>query len=412
MRTTTPIPTLLTHPAHAAPPTNALNFTLLNPANRAFEAWGVLFTLTNAAIVVVALLLAGCGDAATAAQSPEMKPVRVVTGDARPAPVTRTVTFYGVTRSASRGALSFTVPGRLAKRPVEAGQKVKAGQVIAELDASQYVNAVAAATATLADIDANLEQLARDITRAEKLKSGAAASAEELEKVTTAESSLRAKRLAAEAQKAEAERMVRESRLVARVAGEVTAVMAQPGEFMGPGMPVVAFAATSGLEAEIDLPEAFTGLLHVGDVVTVRFPLVPEAKPITGTLTSVGEASPGIGRLFPALVSLATAPHALPGLTVEIVTTIPAEGGVLIPAAAVVNPTGQNPSAFVVEGGRALRKRLQLIRLAGADAIVKGELVVGAPVVTLGQLSLIDGDPVDVVAQQAATATASARTTP
>jgi len=47
---------------------------------------------------------------------------------------TRTVRLSGVTRAKRRAALSFAVPARVATRPVELGDRVHRGTVLATLD--------------------------------------------------------------------------------------------------------------------------------------------------------------------------------------------------------------------------------------------------------------------------------------
>ena len=130
----------------------------------------------------------------------------------------------GVTRAARRAALAFTIPARVAVRPVEVGDRVRAGQLLARLDGEEYLLAERSSRAALAELEVRLAQARRDEARVASLAAARAATAEELEQARAAAGATQAAHDAARARLDNAARLARESELRAPFAGTVTAV--------------------------------------------------------------------------------------------------------------------------------------------------------------------------------------------
>ena len=135
-------------------------------------------------------------------------------------------------------AVSFSVPGRISTTAVEVGQKVKSGDTLARLDNEQFLNALAAAEAKLAELQARTAQTRRDHARVVRLVAEHAATTQQLEQIAASRQALEAGTAAAQAQVTEARRQVRETHMKAPFDGTVTAVFSEPGEWVGPGQPV------------------------------------------------------------------------------------------------------------------------------------------------------------------------------
>ncbi len=374
-------------------------------------ALSTAFVFTALAVAYATITAAESTTKTTDANTPSTlttTPTHVTTTRAEAAPTTRSITLYGVTRSASRGTLAFGVGGRMIRRHVDVGDRVKTGQLIAELDADAYRNAAAAARATLAEINARLDQQNRDVARAQKLRATDAASEGELEQYTTGADTLIARKLAAEAQLAESERLVRESRLTARYDGQLTAVFTQPGEFVAAGAPIVAIAAQRGIEVELDAPESIAGSVKPGQTATVRLPLTgsDSGEPATcsGTVVAAGETSVGAGRLFPLLIAIGTDSAAMPGQTAEVTLEVPSPPAIVVPATSITNPGGQSPIVFLVNGSIATETPVRVTRIDGEMAVIEGAVKPGDAVVTRGHLLLLNGDTVTVQTESASAA--------
>ncbi len=304
------------------------------------------------------------------------------------------IRLAGVARAAQQARLSFVLPGRLASRTVEVGNRVRRGQVLAVLDSSEFLLAKAAAESALAELEVRLEQARRDEARVARLKAAKAATTEEVELAATALRALEASKRSADIRLAEAQRLITESRLIAPFDGTITGVDLEPGEWAGSGKTVVELAGENNLEVEVEVPETVFARLAEDQEVVVELSL--RGAVTTGRVSSQARAAGGPGRLFPIVISLEPHPALVPGTTVEVLLEIEEEESLSLPLEAILNPGSSRPSVFRVEDGRAEQVFVKLGRLAGSRIAVVADLDVGDTVVVAGHTALADGDFVEV----------------
>jgi RND family efflux transporter MFP subunit len=339
-------------------------------------------------------LWAWTGPEPAASQRTQIQRVRVAPAEGTA--VRRTSRFAGVTRAAQRAVLAFPVPARLASRPVEVGQHVDRGQVVASLDSQGFRNARDAAQASELSARVGLSQAERDQQRVERLVASKAATPEELEHVVAAADAARATHGAAAAQLAEARRVLGEaSALRAPYAGTITAVMAQPGEFVGAGTPIAELSGDGTIELKVEVSESVVGSIKPGQPADVVLPLADGAH-VAGRIVSVAHAAVGPGRLFPVLVALGPNPMLRAGLTAELLVTQGIDGALAVPLSAILDPGASDPALFVLTGDRVARRSVRVADLADGRVVVSGDLKAGEQVVVAGHTRLVDGDRVEV----------------
>lgn len=236
--------------------------------------------------------------------------------------------------------LSFRVPGRLAEVRVDEGDAVKAGDVLAVLDAQRYRDAlakavgdrdvaaanmakfragyrteeVAQARAAVAQVEAQLENAARIARRREELLKSGAISAQERddavasrdallaqlqsarkglqlqasgfrsEEVLGAEAALRA----AEASMAAAMTDLADTEIIAPSGGTVLSRVREPGAMAAAGATVLVVSLDKPVWVRAYVPEPSLGKVHLGMPVLVHTDSRP-GKPYSGT---VGFISP------------------------------------------------------------------------------------------------------------------------
>jgi RND family efflux transporter MFP subunit len=356
--------------------------------------------------ILIALVLAAAAgtyfavDAANqpaAAAFSSVKKVRVAAVENAADP--RELRFSGITRAAQRARLSFSIGARLAARPVEVGDQVKRGQVLARLDDSEVRNGLATARATLAEAEARRGQMGRDVERVEKLHAAKAATAEELEKTRTGLESLVAAADAAGARVREVERLVGETSLRAPYDGTITEVLAEPGELVGPGRPIFILSGEGDTEVQLEVPESLLGQLLPGAPVPVKVSMLGD-RAVNGQIRSLGRSAAGPGQLFPVVVSLDPAAGVPAGATAELAFRVGESAALAVPVGAVVDPGGRRPAVFKIEKGGAgelvRRVPVEVGSLLGGKVIVAGALAAGDRVVVGGQRGLLDGDAVEV----------------
>ncbi|MFP4430831.1 MAG: efflux RND transporter periplasmic adaptor subunit [Spirochaetaceae bacterium] len=352
-----------------------------------------------AGVALVATLTAAVSQSESAAPVAGRVPaVRVA--EVLSAPTTVEEVYSGRVVSPSEGALSFTVGGRIVDLPVEAGQAVRAGDVIAILDRQAWELAEQEAQAGLARVEVELEQARRDLERTRAL--GTAVTQEEVEQRLTGVAALDAERRRVLAALSETRRLSREAVLRAPYSGVVTDRFVRVNEVVSPGSPVAQLSGSAGVyEVDILLPESAVGRIALGDEVLVAFPLsdIPE---LPGRISRISPHASTQGGLFPVKIAVNDVPGLTGGLLrhgiqarVSFFYDID-DALLLVPVSAVVSDPRGGASAYRVAGEVVRETALRVSKLIPEGAVVSGNLDPGDQVVVSGHFTLSDGQAVEV----------------
>jgi biotin carboxyl carrier protein len=141
--------------------------------------------------------------------------------------------------------LGFRVGGKIIKRQAELGQRVKAGQVLAQLDPQDFRLAADSARAQVAAATTNRDLAAADFKRYKELKEQNFISGAELERRETTLKAAQAQLEQAQSQFSVQGNQANYAALVADVSGVVTAIEAEPGQVVTAGAPWCASPRTA-----------------------------------------------------------------------------------------------------------------------------------------------------------------------
>ncbi len=353
------------------------------------------FVLASALLAV--LSVSGCrGGGTESGENAENTPVAVrvsaVTGGQMEEIPLR---FSGIVRAAQRATLTFQVSGTLKERPVELGQTVKPGDVLARLYNPALEPARDSAAARLEELRTQFEQAQREWERSSRLHQRGVVSEQTLEQIAARRDSLRASMATAEASLAEATRLLEESVLKAPFAGQVEALLVERDEFVGAGQPVMRLSSPPGREVEVRVPAHLLGHVRIGQELPVWLVQDRNREPATGTVVEIAQGSSIRGELHPVLVSLP--PNSLSsGEPVEVGIAPVRESAITVPLLAVVRDS-TGTSVFRVQDQVAQRVPVQVDRVIGERVMVHpGALSPGDQVVYAGMTRLVDGDTVEV----------------
>lgn len=353
------------------------------------------FVLASALLAV--LSVSGCrGGGTESGENAENTPVSVrvsaVTGGQMEEIPLR---FSGIVRAAQRATLTFQVSGTLKERPVELGQTVKPGDVLARLYNPALEPARDSAAARLEELRTQFEQAQREWERSSRLHQRGVVSEQTLEQIAARRDSLRASMATAEASLAEATRLLEESVLKAPFAGQVEALLVERDEFVGAGQPVMRLSSPLGREVEVRVPAHLLGHVRIGQELPVWLVQDRNREPATGTVVEIAQGSSIRGELHPVLVSLP--PNSLSsGEPVEVGIAPVRESAITVPLLAVVRDS-TGTSVFRVQDQVAQRVPVEVDRVIGERVMVHpGALSPGDQVVYAGMTRLVDGDTVEV----------------
>jgi RND family efflux transporter MFP subunit len=339
--------------------------------------------LPLAALAAAALLATACGRPAHADPAREEAGVLVRLAPVDPGPVDRPIRAAGLLAARSEWDLAFKVGGVLARVHVREGERVRAGQLLAELDPTELVAGVAQAREVST-------KARRDAARVEQL-----AATEVAPRVAADDA--RTGVAVAEATLAAAEFNLRHARIVAPDDGWIDRRAAEPGEVVGPGRPVFHLSGGRGQVVRADLAERDAVGLAAGAPAVVVLDSRPGVE-LPGRVTEIAHAaSRGTGTWQVEItVDGAAGAPLLAGLTakVRIPRAVPAAGSV--PLAAVVGGDGAIGAVFAVDAGRARRVPVAIAFLDGERAVLSRGVERLAAVVTDGADRLTDGAAVRV----------------
>ena len=275
--------------------------------------------------------------------------------------------------------------GRVAAIYVEAGDRVKRGQVLARLDVSVLQPQVANLEASLELARAEADLAAAEYHRAVAVGASGALSAEETERRRSSSVTAAAKVKVAAAQLAEAQARLARAEVRAPADGIILTRSVEVGQTATPGGGAL-FRLAEGAEVELrgEVAEQDLPLLQVGQLVDVR--LTGTTKVYPGRVRLLGAVIDPQTRLGLVRVALSPDPNLRPGAFARAEVTVSNAERVVLPQTAVltddkgsyvlivnaenkierraVHVSGIVPSGVTIADG--IRDKEQVVATAGA----------------------------------------------
>jgi len=356
----------------------------------------IVFLLMLTSFIAGGWLL-GEDDSAADAQGAKQETVkRVRVATATQGARNQMLHFPGATRAVDRASLTFIVSGTIGVLPVEIGDEVAAGQVLATIYNPQLEPQMNAAKSRVKEVTTRLSQVKKDLANVQALFESGAATQDELDQTRSAYRGLQASQAAAKAQLAEAQQLLEQAQIKAPFAGTVDRIYFERGEFVPAGRPVIELNGGNALEVEIHVPESLIGHLALNQTVSVEFPFLDDLI-VQGRISELGRGTRQLGQLFPVVVVLPETSGLRAGLTAELVFNVQAEAGLQVPVQAVVDPGSGNARVFKLVDGIAYRVPVKVVSVAGSSVVVQGDLAANDHVVIAGQRALTDGEAVEIL---------------
>ncbi len=250
-------------------------------------------------LLISAALLAGCKEEAKPVD--EARPVRTVTLASGTA--SQHAEFSGELHARQESALGFRIPGKLISRLVDLGADVKTGTPLARIDAQDMTLNAAAAKAQTESAQSQLDQLKLDLSRSQELLAKKFVSQAEVDRKQSAVISAQKQVTQAHAQQQVAQNQAGYTTLFATSDGVITATLAEPGQVLAAGQPVVQLAKAGEIEVFVDLPEARSGDLKPGQNTEISLWALP-GKTFSGKVREVSPAADPVSRTYRAKVTL------------------------------------------------------------------------------------------------------------
>jgi membrane fusion protein, multidrug efflux system len=360
--------------------------------------------LPTLAVLALSAALAACSKPAA---TPEpLRTVKVLTvGESA---LTAQPEYAGEVRARVESRLGFRVAGKITQRQAEVGQRVKAGQVLAQIDPQDYQLAVAASRALLSAAQISRDQAAADVKRFAALKDQNFISGADLERRESALKAAQAQLDQAQAQLDNVGNQAAYTRLVAPMSGVVTAVEAEAGQVVTAGAPVVRLAQEGPRDVVINVPEDRRSTLPVGTEVKIKLwgHTVDGGDVLAARVREVAAAADPATRTYAIKLGLGANASLPLGSTVAVVPPSLVAGvqAIKLPTSAVFE-SKQSSHVWLLDKA-SMTLKAQPVQVAGADGnevVIAGGLKDGDTVVATGTHVLASGQKVRLYQAPAAT---------
>lgn len=330
---------------------------------------------------LMAEILFGChrGGNSVASQQASLPPatvqVQIVDSKSR----IETEDVIGTVRAKLRASIEAKVTGKINKMLAAPGQKVAAGELLAELDAREIQARVDQARAVHQQAEADWKRLAA--LWDQKVLSQA--------EYDTA----KARFNVAEASLLEVETLLDYTKVTAPFTGIITRKLADVGDLATPGKPLLEMEDSTALRLEADVPEAVVDNVKIGDRLPVRIGSAENS--LEGAVSEIAPAADPNSRTFLVKLDLPTASGLRAGQFGRASMPIGKTSALCVPASAVVQ-RGQLEIVFVAFQSHARLRLVKTGKHIGDEVEIVSGLEAGETIVVAGSDQLRDGQPLSL----------------
>lgn len=331
-------------------------------------------------IAAAVVLAAGCGNTAKKAETQvvaqEVVPtVAVETVSAREVP--QTATYTSTVQAYVKNNIAPQMAGRISKINVEIGDFVKKGQVLAEIDKSQLIQA-----------QLQLQNQEVELSRLKTLYQSGAVSKSDFDAVE----------LAYKVAQTQVANLEENTILRSPIDGVVTARNYDAGDMYAMTSPIYVVEQIIPVKLLVAISESDYTKVKKGDSIEITADAIP-GKTFYGKVEKIYPTVDPATRTFVVEVVVANAYKTLrPGMFARVTVNFGTNKNVVIPDVAVVKQQGSGERFVYVlnEDGTVTYQKVVLGRRMGAEYEVLEGLTDGATIVTGGQIRLKDGVKVTV----------------
>jgi RND family efflux transporter MFP subunit len=354
---------------------------------------GGLVVIVAAAIAVVAVWRAQVVDLAEArsdraaeiALGPHVQAAEAVRG-----PTDRTIRLLADVRPYQNAILYAKVSGYLKSMKVDRGDKVEAGQILAEIESVETDNQYAAAVA-------DLENKRKLTTRARELAARGTTSTQAREQAETNERMARA--VVSQLEALRSYEVIR-----APFAGTVTARFADPGALIQnagtnqtSSLPVATIADSSKLRVAVYVSQPDVPFIHVGDPAEISDAANPDRE-VRAVISRTAEMLDPATRTLLVEIDVDNKDQFLfPGSFAYATLHAPVKSYVRIPATALIVRNNDQIVAVVRDNGTVQFRRVKIASVDGATIDVADGIEPGEKIALSVPDEVVDGSRVQPV---------------
>ncbi|MDE7154008.1 MAG: efflux RND transporter periplasmic adaptor subunit [Muribaculaceae bacterium] len=332
-------------------------------------------------VVFGALVLCSCSHDK---QERQTAPVRVETLTLVETPVTEGRSYSGVIEESSGTVLSFKIPGTLTKLAVQEGQFVSKGQFIGEVDASSLESNLRIAEATLATAQDTYDRM--------KMLHDASAITDM--KWVEVENSLKSAKSAAQI----ARNTLNDSKIYAPTSGYVSKKIADVGNTMAPGVPVVNLVEINPVKISISVSEDEIASISNDTEAYITVGALENFAAVA-KLSDKGIVADPLSRTYTIKFSCPNPDKKmLPGMLCNVTLSInQTQQAMVVPVNAVLLDANNQCFVWLEEDGKSVKRLVTLGDYTNNGVIIKSGLSLGDKVIVKGMQKISEGMGVESI---------------
>jgi RND family efflux transporter MFP subunit len=347
------------------------------------------------------LFLSACGPQAPVEQLPRLVHA-VLIADASEFAAR---SFPGRARAGQEVNRSFRVSGPLIELPVNVGDKVAEGALLARIDPQDFATRLRTLEGQLEREVANQQRASADLQRIENVlrEDPGATSQAAVDRVRQLSASANAAVQSLQATVENARDQLSYTNLKAPFAGVVVETYAENFETVLARQPILRLLDPTSIEMVIQIPESLIALAPYVEEISVTFDALPDVD-IPATIKEIGREATRATRTYPVTLVMGQPDGAeiLPGMAgrADISSRLPESApqvGIEIPLTAVFAGTEQGTNyVWVIDPGDGTLSRREVVlgRISPFGVIISQGLATGETVVTKGVHTLSEGEVV------------------
>ncbi|WP_395701584.1 efflux RND transporter periplasmic adaptor subunit [Aquabacterium sp.] len=320
--------------------------------------------------------------ASSAVSQIELAPQDLITVSRQP--LARGIEVSGSLKAVNSAVVKAKVAAELQSLRVREGDAVRPGQVLAQLDTTEFDWKLRQAEQQAAAAKSQLEIAQRQLANNKALVAQGFISPTALETSISTESGAQATLQAAIAAVELARKARADATVVAPIGGMVSQRLAQAGERVAVDAKLIEIVDLSQLEVEAAIPPEDAASLRVGN--PARLMVDGSSEPQTAKVVRINPSAQAGSRVVPAYLAVQPHPSLRQGLFVRGWVELERHDALVIPTSALRTDQAR-PYAIRVAAGRTERRVLQLGargRIDGTEVVevlgglVEGDQVLGA----------------------------------
>jgi RND family efflux transporter MFP subunit len=340
----------------------------------------------------VAFIAAACGSKKTEEQAQaEKKENNVVVLSLKKTSIARDLSFSAVLQAYEKVAVAPNIPGRISDIMVKVGSQVSAGQLLVQMDKSNYEQA-----------KVQFDNLAVDYNRVSKLNESDNISKQQYDQT----------KASYEATKTKVKDLETNTFVRAPFAGVIEAKNYENGELYNGALPILSLVQLKTLKAFVNIPETYFPQVQKGTKVAITSEIYPE-KTFEGEIEIVYPTIDPNTHTFQVQIKIPNDKEILrPGMYVSTSISFGNVQTTIVPYQAVLKLQGSNERyVFLNKNGVAKRVAVMLgQRFDDQTEIISDEIQDGDEIVVVGQAKLIDGAPLHIETEKTTEGTADSTT--